>query len=69
METGVIRRQFMEFYEFLESKGLSARRGQTIDASISYFLCDPFPVRTTVQAKMPLGALIEAEAIAYSLKS
>ena len=34
----------------------------------SYFPYDPPPVRTTVQAKMPFGALIEAEAIAYSLK-
>ena len=30
----------------------------------SYFATNPPPVRTTVQAKMPLGALIEADVIA-----
>ncbi len=34
----------------------------------SCFPYDPPPVRTTVQAKMPFGALIEAEAIAYNFK-
>jgi 2-iminobutanoate/2-iminopropanoate deaminase len=32
----------------------------------TYFPYDPPPVRTTVQAKMPFGALIEAEAIAFN---
>jgi 2-iminobutanoate/2-iminopropanoate deaminase len=35
----------------------------------SYFPEDPPPVRTTVQAKMPFGALIEAEAIASRNKA
>ncbi len=30
----------------------------------SYFLLDPPPVRTTVQAKLPFGALVEVEVIA-----
>ncbi len=30
----------------------------------SYFTTNPPPVRTTVQAKMPLGALLEVEVIA-----
>jgi 2-iminobutanoate/2-iminopropanoate deaminase len=34
----------------------------------SYFPYDPPPVRTTVQAKMPFGALMEAEAVAYKAK-
>jgi len=29
-----------------------------------YFMADPPPVRTTVQAKMPLSALVEVEVIA-----
>ena len=29
-----------------------------------YFMADPPPVRTTVQAKMPFGALVEVEVIA-----
>lgn len=29
----------------------------------SYFISDPPPVRTTVKAKMPFGALLEVEAI------
>ncbi|OGJ90824.1 MAG: hypothetical protein A2350_07235 [Candidatus Raymondbacteria bacterium RifOxyB12_full_50_8] len=31
----------------------------------SYFTADPPPVRTTVQAKMPFGALVEVEVVAY----
>ncbi len=31
----------------------------------SYFVNDPPPVRTTVQAKLPFGALVEVEVIAY----
>lgn len=30
----------------------------------SYFTADPPPVRTTVQAKMPMGALVEVDVIA-----
>jgi len=33
-----------------------------------YFLADPPPVRTTVQAKMPLGALVEVDVIAVKTK-
>ena len=33
-----------------------------------YFLADPPPVRTTVQAKMPFGALIEVDVIAAKAK-
>ena len=29
-----------------------------------YFMADPAPVRTTVQAKMPFGALVEVDVIA-----
>jgi reactive intermediate/imine deaminase len=32
----------------------------------TYFATDPPPVRTTVQAKMPMGALLEVDAIAYN---
>ena len=32
-----------------------------------YFLADPPPVRTTVQAKMPFGALVEVDVIAVKL--
>lgn len=31
----------------------------------SYFVNDPPPVRTTVQAKLPFGALVEVEIMAY----
>lgn len=31
-----------------------------------YFQADPPPVRTTVQAKMPFGALLEVDAVAYA---
>ena len=33
-----------------------------------YFMADPPPVRTTVQAKMPFGALIEVDVIAAKAK-
>ncbi len=33
-----------------------------------YFTADPPPVRTTVQAEMPLGALLEVEVIAVKSK-
>ena len=34
------------------------------DVYSSYFTTDPPPVRTTVQARMPFGALLEVEVIA-----
>lgn len=33
-----------------------------------YFIADPPPVRTTVQAKIPLGALVEVDVIAVKSK-
>ena len=33
-----------------------------------YFMADPPPVRTTVQAKMPFGALVEVDAIAVQTR-
>ena len=36
------------------------------DVYSSYFTTDPPPVRTTVQAHMPFGALLEVEVIACS---
>ena len=33
-----------------------------------YFMADPPPVRTTVQAKMPFGALVEVDVIAIKAK-
>ena len=36
------------------------------DVYSSYFTTDPPPVRTTVQARMPFGALLEVEVIACS---
>ena len=33
-----------------------------------YFMADPPPVRTTVQAKMPFGALVEVDVIAFKSK-
>jgi len=33
-----------------------------------YFVADPPPVRTTVQAKIPLGALVEVEVIAVKAR-
>ena len=46
---------------FLENLSDYAKFNQAYD---SYFQNDPPPVRTTVQAKLPFGALVEVEVIA-----
>lgn len=76
------RRVFESLKAIVEKAGLAMAEVVKVTAFLSnledypafnevyrqYFMADPPPVRTTVQAKMPLGALVEVEVIAVKAK-
>ena len=76
------RRVFESIKAIVEKAGLTMADAVKVTAFLSnlddypafnevyrqYFMADPPPVRTTVQAKMPFGALVEVDVIAVKTK-